>query len=153
MDIEIVDEPAIVAAVRREEFPMSEMRNFYDSAYRAVAEAIGSSAGSIHGAAIGWYSRMPSDTADVAAGFAVEGLPIGPVSDGVEVTELPGGRAAVYTAVGPYEKLGESWQALAEWVSSQGETPRGDFAEYYVTEPTPDGDPNANVTRLVLPLV
>ncbi|SDR90983.1 effector-binding domain-containing protein [Paraoerskovia marina] len=151
--MEIVDQPAIVAAARRAEIAMSEMRPFFDTAYTAVASAAGAGGGTISGPAIAWYSRMPAETADVTAGFPVAGLEVGPLADDVDVVEIPGGRSAVATAVGPYEKLGESWQALAEWAAAQGETPRGDFAEHYVTEPTPDGDPDKNVTRLILPLV
>lgn len=152
MDIEIVEEPSVVVVARRAELPMAEIRSFYDSAYGTVAAALGQSSAQISGPALGWYARMPGETVDVAAGFPVTGLEPGPVTEGVEAFTIAGGRAAVLDAVGPYDQLPQAWDTLFTWVQSNGEAPRGDFTEYYVTEPTPDGDPEQNVTRLVLPL-
>ncbi|BDZ41926.1 hypothetical protein GCM10025865_12250 [Paraoerskovia sediminicola] len=152
LDISIIDEPTVTVAAHRAVVPMSEIRGFYDGAYSAVARALGSSGGQIAGPALAWYARMPAETADVAAAFPVDGLEDGPLGDDVEVMEIVGGRAATLTLVGSYDGLPDAWGALMGWVADHGETARGDFTEIYLTEPDPDGDPEANQTRLVLPL-
>ena len=154
MDIEVSEEPARLVAVRRATVRMDELGAVYDSAYRAVAAAIAASDGRIAGPALGWYRGMPTDTTDVAAGFPVEGeLAAGPLGDdGVEVVDLPGGRVATARYVGSYDGLGPAWGEVEEWRAAAGVDGRGDFWEVYVTEPSPEGDPAANETLLVLPL-
>ena len=74
--------------------------------------------------------------------------------DGVHVTAsgLPAGRLAVVTHVGPYDELGAAWGRFMGWVASQGLSPDDRYGEIYVTEPTPDGDPNLLRSDLFLTL-
>ncbi|ROS75421.1 GyrI-like domain-containing protein [Cellulomonas sp. PhB143] len=152
MDIEIVDEPTLAVAVRRATLPMDQLRGFFDSAFGAVAAAVGSSDGQIAGPALSWHARMPAETVELAGGFPVSGLAPGPLADGVEVIEIAGGRAAMATYVGPYEGLGAAWETVIGWAAARSETRRGDLTEIYLTQPVPGGDPAANETCLVLPL-
>ncbi|GII99691.1 effector-binding domain-containing protein [Sediminihabitans luteus] len=152
LTVEVMDEPTLLLAARRATVPFAELPAFYDAAYGAVAHALGARGLGPAGPAYGWYASMPSDVVDVAAGFAVEGVEPGALGDGVEVFEVAGGPCAVATYVGPYDGLGEAWGRLEAWRSERDQAVRGDFWEVYVTEPSPDGDPAANVTRLVLPL-
>ena len=94
---------------------------------------------------------MPTGTVDLTAGFAVDAAG-GASSDGVEVVELTGGPALTLTYTGAYEGLPEAWALVEEDRVELGVAGRGDFWEEYVTEPSPGGDPQQNVTRLVLPL-
>lgn len=151
MDITLQDEPGRLVAIRRAAIPMADIQGFFDTTYRAVPRAVTAVGGAVHGPAIGWYHGMPGETVDVSAGFPVTGALAGPLGDNLEVVELPGGRALVATYVGAYDGLGEAW---GEVMAAAGDRdPRGDMWEEYVTEPDPGGDPDANVTRLVLPLL
>lgn len=152
MDITLNDEPTRLTAVVRSTVRTDEMAAFYDSAYERVVTAIAGAGGQIAGPAIGWYHGMPSDTVDVAAGFPVAGLAAGALTDGVQVLEIPGGRAVVALYVGAYEGLPGAWEQLERWRAEHAGDGRGDYWEEYVTEPTPDGDPALNQTRIVLPL-
>lgn len=152
MDIRVADEPSRLAAVLRSTVRADELTDFYDSAYQRVAAAVAANGGQVDGAAIGWYHGMPTDTVDVAAGFPVTGLAHGALTDGVEVVEIAGGSAVVGLHVGSYDELSGAWEQLERWRSENAGDGRGDYWEEYVTEPTPDGDPALNRTRLVLPL-
>ncbi|WP_029288600.1 GyrI-like domain-containing protein [Cellulomonas sp. HZM] len=153
MDIELRDEPTRLVAVHRETVRMDELPGFYDRAYRSVVAAVQAAGGTLVGPAIGWYRGMPTDTTDVSAGFPVAGLDEGEVVDGVVVEPLPGGRVAAGLHVGPYDGLRDAWMSLEDWRRAHGVTPRGDFWEVYLTDPSPDGDPGLNETLVVLPLV
>lgn len=152
MRIQEQDEPTTVAAVRRATVRMDELGSFYDTAYRQVAAAVAAVGGRIVGPAIGWYHGMPTDTADVAGGFPVTGVALGALPGDCDVVEIPGGRVIVGHYVGSYDGLGEAWSQVEQWRVKRGFEGRGDFWEVYVTEPSPDGDPAANETLLVLPL-
>jgi effector-binding domain-containing protein len=150
MDIERVELPEVTLAAVRRTVPMSELSGFYDKAYGQVAQALGAAGVTPGGPAYGWYADMPTDTVDVAAGFPVpDGS--GPF-EGVETIVLPASTAVVGTYTGPYDGLPDAWSELGAWVDQHAVAGRGDFWEEYVTDPSPDGDPAANVTRLVLPL-
>ncbi|MCC2313691.1 GyrI-like domain-containing protein [Cellulomonas xiejunii] len=143
--------PATIAAVRAT-VPMPELTAFYDSAYDRVTEAAGREGWTIAGPAFGWYHSMPTDMVDLTAGFVVEGAALGESSEGVEVTEMPGGAALVLIHTGSYDGLSDAWSRLEQERAALGLEGRGDFWEEYVTDPAPDGDPDLNITRLVLPL-
>ena len=151
MDVEQVELPEITLAAVRQTVPMNELTGFYDQAYGRVAQALAAAGVAPTGPAFGWYAGMPTDTADVAAGFAVPGGS-GPFEDGVETIVIPASAAVVGTYTGPYDGLPDAWAELGTWAGEHAADGRGDFWEEYVTDPSPDGDPAANVTRLVLPL-
>jgi len=144
--------PTATFAAVRATVPTSGLPEFYDSAYSRVAQTAGREGWTITGPALGWYQAMPTETVDLAAGFAVEGAAAGASSGDVEVLELPGGPALVLTYTGPYDGLPDAWARLEQDRAVLGVDGRGDFWEEYVTDPSPGGDPHANVTRLVLPL-
>lgn len=150
MDIERVELPGTTIAVVRQTVRMDELPAFYDQAYGRVVQALTAAGVAPAGPALGWYAGMPTDTVDVAAGFAVpDGS--GPL-EGVDTLDLPASAAVVGTYTGPYDGLADAWGEVVAWAGRHGAAGRGDFWEEYVTEPSPDGDPAANVTRLVLPL-
>ena len=150
MDVEQVELPEVTLAAVRQTVPMNELTGFYDQAYGRVAQALAAAGVAPTGPAFGWYAGMPTDTADVAAGFGVpQGS--GPI-EGVEIIVIPAAPAVVGTYTGPYDGLPDAWSEVVAWADQHQAPGRGDFWEEYVTDPSPDGDPAANVTRLVLPL-
>lgn len=62
---------------------------------------------------------------------------------------VPGGEAAVIVHVGPYDTLGEAYQALADWVGEHGYRPSGPPQEVYLTSPAEAGPP---VTEIRMPV-
>lgn len=146
------DLPTVTIAAVRATVPMSQLTEFYDTAYSRVTQAAGREGWTIAGSAFGWYQGKPTDTIDLAAGFPVEDAELGESSEGVDVWELPGGDCLVLIHTGSYDGLPDAWERLEQDRASLGIDGRGDFWEEYVTDPAPGGDPDVTITRLVLPL-
>lgn len=66
---------------------------------------------------------------------ACAALPAGtPLPDGFDAIDLPGGRMAVMTVTGPYDRLAGAWDWLyGTWFAQAGETPGTPALEVYVT--------------------
>lgn len=148
-DFEIVEVPTDTVASLRRVVPVAEIKDFFDSAYRQVAEAVTAAGGEVSMPPFGWYHGMPTDTIDVTAGFPVRGDVHTP-DGGIHLGERPGGKAAVGMHVGSYDSLGETYGALMGWLAAQSLTPRGDFWEEYLSPP--EGDPATWRTRVVIPV-
>ena len=127
---DVVEIPPQLVAVVRRKVPMNDLTGFF-------------------GEAFGWYHGMPTDTVDVAAGFAVSGLVPGPAGE-VTVVERAGGRAAVGMHIGPYDTMVTTYEALQAWMAEQAFVPCDDMWEEYWSEPK--GDPSTWQTRIVWPL-
>lgn len=70
----------------------------------------------------------------------------------LENSVLPGGSIATMSHVGSYDRLGEAWGAFLEAVESSDRTAGLPFWEIYLTEPTPEADPESMRTELVMVL-
>jgi DNA-binding transcriptional MerR regulator len=72
-----------------------------------------------------------------------------PAGRTLEPCTVPGGEVAVIVHVGSYENLGESYQALAQWIGRHGYRMGGPPCEIYLTSPT---DPGPPVTEIRWPV-
>jgi effector-binding domain-containing protein len=147
-DPEIATAEAVTTAAVRRTVAMSEMADFYDTAFRELTETLAAQGVRPTGPAFGLYHGAPAETADVEAGFATDRAvePAGAVI----ASSLPGGRVARVVHHGAYDALGESWGRLHAWVVEQGLQPGDVMWEVYVTEPSPDIDPAELRTELNL---
>lgn len=148
VEVQRVEVPSETVAVVRSVVPAERLSVFFADAFGRVADAVPVAGGQVAGPPFAWYHGMPGETFDVSAGFPVSGdvhVPDG----GVHVLEREGGRAVMAVHEGAYERLGETWGELARSLRSD-DSPREDFWEEYLTEPT--GDPSQLRTRLVQPL-
>ena len=151
MDIEITNEPSRLVAVVRRTVATADLVPFYDSVYTDVVAALHAVGSGPAGPALGWlHHDGRADALDIAAGFEVTGLELGPLTPDVEVVEIPSGRAVAGDYQGPYDGLSDAWQQLDERRKHEGLVARGDTVEVYLTEPAPGGDPALNRTRLVM---
>jgi AraC family transcriptional regulator len=55
--------------------------------------------------------------------------------EGVELEEIPGGRVATTTHVGPYREVGNAYTALQKWMTDNGCRPAGMPREVYLNDP------------------
>lgn len=62
------------------------------------------------------------------------------------------GDAAHAIHAGPYDTLGETWEAMWEWIAAQGRTVSQPAWEVYVTDPGHDPDPKHWRTEIFIPL-
>jgi effector-binding domain-containing protein len=88
--------------------------------------------------------------------FRIEaGMPVAePVAGNGEILarELPGGRAATTLFLGPYDRVGEAWDAITAWFREQNlEFAFGGW-DVYENDPTEVTDPSELRTRLYQPL-
>jgi effector-binding domain-containing protein len=88
--------------------------------------------------------------------FQIEaGIPVAAPAeskDGILAGELPAGPTATALHVGPYDKLGDAFDALNEWAEANGYTPVGGGWEAYISDPGEEPDPNQWQTQVFLPL-
>ncbi len=69
----------------------------------------------------------------------------------VEPSTIGGGEAAFAVHLGPYDRIGHTWEQLMAWVTAQGRTPAGPFWEVYIDDP--EETPEAELkTELYIPL-
>lgn len=80
------------------------------------------------------------------------GVPVAAELEDGERVNLPAGRAAVWTHVGPYSELRAACERLGAAVDELGEQPAGPFWESYVTNPAEEPDASKRVTEIYLPL-
>jgi effector-binding domain-containing protein len=99
------------------------------------------------------YTRYFSEPADVVEYEAGVTLPAAaPAGQGRAVpTALPGGTMAVAWHVGPYETLGDTYEALLAWIAGQGRTVAGPMWEVYWTDPD-TAPPEEWRTEVIVPL-
>jgi len=82
------------------------------------------------------FARYPEWDGD--GGVIEVGLPVRTRMAGegdIETGELPGGRAAAVTHVGPYDGLVHTWEALKRWMTEAGLEGRAAPWEDYVDDP------------------
>lgn len=83
------------------------------------------------------------------------GMPIGgPARDegDIEVSELPGGLAAVAVHAGSYDTLAQTHTAVERWIEANGHVSAGAPWEVYVTDPGEQPDPADWRTEVIYPL-
>ena len=63
--------------------------------------------------------------------------------ENIEYRELPAVTVVETLHVGPYDELGQAYQALTEWIEDHGFEAAGPVRERYLNEPGPDVPPSA----------
>lgn len=139
MAMEILTLPDLpLASLRFEQVAVADLQRIFDSAFAAIAGAIGS--GSIQAVlpGVGIYYGDPSQVFDLEVGAVLAQPMADPVVAGdhtVTPSELPAGEYAALSHVGPYDGLGDSWNALMGQVVAEGRVPAFPFFEAYVNDP------------------
>ena len=138
--------PATTAVVRGT-VSLDEIRDFFDQSFTVLGEVLTNQQVSITGAAFSRYQgEVEEEPIDLEVGFPTDRAID---ADGsAEVGELPGGRVVRLVHAGSFDRLGDSWQRLADWIGAADLVPGGDRWEVYLTEPSPEMDPNELRTEL-----
>ena len=140
--------PSFIGAVRRRTTFAAlpgQIREFFDVVYDVVRSGQITQAG--HNVIV---YRNPSDAGvDVECGVQVAG-PFADIGE-VQCRELPGGAVATAVHWGPYARLGETHNAVVEWVRANGRTLAGVGWEVY-GDPTDDpAQTRTDVCHLLTP--
>ncbi|WP_309081827.1 GyrI-like domain-containing protein [Zhihengliuella sp.] len=147
---------ARTAVVRGQDIRFEDLREFYDSAFAALAEVLEAEGLIPVGPGFGLMTREPTDSLDLEVGFAVDHALVGTrtASSGVEVvpSEIPGGPTAVTSHLGSFDELAGAWEQFMGWIAEKGYTASLPFWELYVTEPRPEMGPEELRTDLFVPV-
>ena len=95
------------------------------------------------------YHNMDMHDLDLEIGFAFD-RPLAGEGE-VRAGEIPAGRAVQCLHVGPYDRVGAAYDAVAAWMAERGLEGAGPPREFYLNDPqeTPPGELR---TRVVVPV-
>lgn len=155
---EFLEPPEVHTVVAKfTDFPMADMSTAFDAAFRALFPELESLGITPTGPAMALHYRLPTETATFEVGIAVDRALDNEylTAAGITLTPstLPAGAVARVSHVGPYEQLGDAWGNFMQSVTDSGQRPDLPFWEVYVTEPTPDTDPETLRTDLYTKIV
>lgn len=127
----------------------------------AIATTIGESLGKTYSYALGHglaiagrpYARYP----EMGPGLlTIEvGMPLAEAAPGdgeIQAGVLPGGPAAVAVHAGPYDRIGDTYAAMEQWIEEEACAVRGAPWESYLTDPAEHPDPADWRTEIYWPL-
>ena len=96
------------------------------------------------------YHEMDAERLEMECGIPVASPVEG--TERVRPGELPAGKVATVTHMGPYEQLGQTWSALMKWVEEEGLQAAGAPWEVYVTDPGEEPDQSKWRTDIFFPI-
>ena len=96
------------------------------------------------------YHSLDGDTVDLECGLPVASPLAGTAR--IRAGDLPAGTMATVTHMGPYDNLRHTWEALTEWMKSQGLQAAGAPWEVYVTDPGAEPDQSKWRTDIFFPV-
>lgn len=96
------------------------------------------------------YHEMDADRLEMECGMPVASPVEG--TERVRPGELPAGKVATVTHMGPYEQLGQTWSALMKWMEEEGLQAAGAPWEVYVTDPGEEPDQSKWRTDIFFPI-
>ncbi|MGN6637230.1 MAG: GyrI-like domain-containing protein [Oryzihumus sp.] len=132
-EIDLVELPAQPAAVVRAHVAHDAIGDFLGQALGEVMGSVGEQGLHPTGPPFGRYRPAEDGGWDVEAGFPVSAAPT--ETGRVQPATLPAGSAAHTTHVGDYGSLGAAYEAVADWIITEGMDPSGDPWECYLDEP------------------
>lgn len=130
--------------------PMGELGKVMEPLFKEVFDHIQENGGEAAGVPLTRFYSPPGATIEFECAIPVAS----PVEGGGRVLagELPGGRMATVTHAGPYDTLAEAWEALTEWMESEGLERTGAPWEIYLTAPGTEPDPSKWRTQIFFPV-
>jgi effector-binding domain-containing protein len=151
--VELEPQPSVAVRLVR---PMADLDIgvLLDRELPRLSDAIQSAEGEWAGPPYIRYFMFGPDQADIEIGIPVEEpLDIAPSGDErPAASELPGGRAARVLHTGPYDTLGQAYDALPEWIGGQGEAVGDGPWESYVDNPSEAEDMERVKTSVFWPV-
>jgi DNA-binding transcriptional MerR regulator len=118
--IEVREVPALRTACVEVNTSVDRVGADVGPAYQRLFEELGAAGIAPAGPGLIGYPEEDFDPEAFRAlvAYPIEGdLPAGSVA---KMVDFPGGRAAVATVVGPYERLQQAWQQVHAWIAGQG---------------------------------
>ncbi|MDN5581857.1 MAG: GyrI-like domain-containing protein [Corynebacterium sp.] len=149
---ELVDLPARHLAVVRDTVAVEELATFYDRSFPPIFTALDAAGVVVSDAPMavthGVPGTLPGASVDISVAVPLDAAFPGARDAAVTAETLPATRTVTLLVRGNYDLLAGAFDEVICWARSQGLTPTGTSWEQYLTEPTPDGDPDANETLI-----
>jgi effector-binding domain-containing protein len=149
-EVKIATEQGRHLAVTRFDARPEDMGQKQGAAFGSVAGYLARIGVAVVGPAVSCY-EMAEDVFHVASGFVVEG-PFEP-GEGVEPFQLPECEVATTVHIGPYDQLGQAYDALKAGAAAQGRKVEGSgimWEEYWTG---PEAPPEETRTVVFWPVV
>ena len=146
VDVTMCELPPKRAAIVRISGSVQDIPVLMDRAFSVTSRAITSAGARFAGHPFARYTAF-GEHIEAAVGFPFVGEV--QASAGIEITELPGGRAAMVRHIGPYDEIGLAWERATTYMKERGLTPSGPGWECYLTGPQ---DPGPPITEIFWPL-
>ena len=142
--------PASEAVAIRKTLPMSELQDFFNTAFLDLSTVIREAGASSIGPPFVRYYSVKPEAADVEAVMSCD-KPV-QVSGRIKPLHLDAGQAAIVRHVGRYDKMKPAYEAIAQWMSHHGKHPTEAPREVYVTTALEVPDPSEWVTLVEQPM-
>jgi effector-binding domain-containing protein len=149
-EIKIIQRDEQPTAAVRERVPVSELPQFFDRVYHQTMAALQAQGLHPTGPPFAKYYGVPTDSADVEAGFPASG-PV-TATDGVVAGTLPGGSVVEAMHVGPYDTMEKTYHEMVAWIAQKGLTPSDVMWETYLSDPQQEPDPATWRTQIFWPV-
>ncbi len=150
MEIKIVTlEPKPAVAIR-DTCTFAELGNKFGEIYTEIGTYLKKISLHPDGAPYGLYHSFSPEKVDLEAGIPVSGDIAG--EGRIKPVSTYGGKAAMTTFTGHYDKLHEAWGEFAKLVDSKGYELAGPCFEVYITDPEMEPDSSKWVTELYTPI-
>lgn len=120
-----------------------DLSGFFGRAFMSVPGAAAAAGVEVVGPPFGLYPSITGASVEVEAGFPVSAATGAASSDDEAVHDLvlPGGEVAQAVHTGPYDTLGETYDALEAWMGEHELGPAGPPWESYLSDPGAEPDP------------
>jgi effector-binding domain-containing protein len=123
-----------------------DMPKYMDPAIQEILQVLADQGMRPAGPMFSYHHRRPSDTFDFEIGFPVAKT----VNEAgrVQNSALPAAKVVRAVYRGPYERLGDAWRELQDWVRERKLPEDGRFFERYLNNPDEVKDPKDYRTEL-----
>jgi len=149
-DIEIKELPPQPVLSIRKTVTMEELPAFIGISFSKLFPYLASLGEAPAGAPLALYYGEPTQQA-IDAEICVPTSTVLQSSEEIKALELPGGRFASLTYVGPYEAMSQAYEKLAGWIADEGYSRPGPSREIYLVG-MGQAEPDAYVTDILFPI-
>ena len=145
---ELKEQPAQPALSIRTRAAVQDLPQVFGKAYGAIMQYLGELGEQPAGMPFAAYYNMDMQNLDIEIGFPVSRQL--PDKDGIQASQLPGGKWATVLHIGPYDQVTPAYNALSQWTKDNGYEATGVVYEVYFSEP--ETPPQEIRTLIMFPL-
>jgi len=146
---ELKDQPAQPTLVIRTRTPVQDLPQLMGETYGTIAQYLRELDECPAGPPFAVYHNMDMQDLDIEIGFPVARELQGQGT--IQSSELPAGDVATCLYTGPYQDIGQPYEALSQWITDRGREPTGVSYEFYLNDPQ-ETPPEQLQTQIVFPL-